>query len=96
MAVWHVKQSSQGEDDALMRYAQKWQSDVLNIKHCKSRAVRAIVTNTAGSGVFLPRYIFPLAPPADLMGDGAAHASFGIVDPASPYALSPMLFRLFL
>ncbi|KAK3278279.1 hypothetical protein CYMTET_13774 [Cymbomonas tetramitiformis] len=64
-----------GEDDALVRYAQKWQSEVRAVKACKLRTCKVIALTSSGSGVFLPRLVHALSPPPLLQRRGEAQES---------------------
>jgi hypothetical protein len=61
-----------GEDDALVRYAARWQVEVAAPKHCKSRHARALVVASSGRSVFLPRFLAPLPPPEHVVPRGLA------------------------
>jgi coiled-coil and C2 domain-containing protein 2A len=61
-----------GEDDAMVRYAQKWQADATKPRQCKARHARALVMTSSGRSVFLPRFLTPLAPPDHLVPHGLA------------------------
>jgi hypothetical protein len=61
-----------GEDDAMVRYAHKWQAEATNRRQCKARHARALVMTSSGRSVFLPRFLTPLAPPDHLVPHGLA------------------------
>jgi coiled-coil and C2 domain-containing protein 2A len=59
-----------GEDDALVRYSQKWSKEIVSLNMLHTRGIKCIVSTTSGLSVFLPRFVHPLSAPPGVLSSG--------------------------